>query len=311
MKIVFASSDEISIPVFRFLVSKGLVDMLITSPDAPKKRSGKLIPPQIKLEALSLGVKVYQPVRLGKDAREYIRANTDADTLISFSYGKIFGPKFLSLFQYKFNIHPSLLPKYRGPSPLYQMLINADREGGISIQDISLGVDEGDVFFRSTFMLDGTEDMEVLRKKVSLEAEKLVEESFAELWTKKGEAQHGDATYSSFIRKEDGKLDFKESAKKLHSLIRASYPWPKCYTSVSGEVLYILGVHGSVFSPFEETNGEEPGTVVSFEKGKGLKVATGDGYIYITRVQPPCKKEMDAGSYINGNSSVIGKILGV
>ena len=91
----------------------------------------------------------------------------------------------------------------------------------------------------------------------------------------------------------------------------ASYPWPKCYTSVSGEVLYILGVHGSVFSPFEETNGEEPGTVVSFEKGKGLKVATGDGYIYITRVQPPCKKEMDAGSYINGNSSVIGKILGV
>ena len=310
MKIVFAATGDIAIPAFEALVEKNLVSMLLTAPDQRGKRGNKLIPPKIKEIALSFSIPVFQPERIGGKEREYIVAEAKADTLVSFCYGKIFGPKFLSCFSKKYNIHPSILPKYRGCAPLYATILNRDGKYGISIQDISEKVDEGDVYSSMEFPLDGKEDRKALEEIVSIKARDMVSSFFSNPDAFSPHRQEGDGSYTNFIRKEDGILDFSKSAEELHALIRALYPWPKGTTTLDGCPFYLLGVSSSVFAPFEKTNGEIPGTIVSYEDGKGLKVATGNGYLYVTRVQEACRKEMDAKSFVNGRKDIFGKVLG-
>lgn len=307
MKILFASTSAIAIPLLEELNKKGYISCVFTSPDTPSKRGKALIPTPIKTKAIELGIPCYTPEHLNREEREIVKKE-GADTLLSFSYGKIFGPKFLSLFDYTFNVHPSLLPKYRGCSPIYNTIKNLDREGGISIQKIALGIDTGDIYREISFSLDGTETNEELEKKVSLMALSLVSSVLSSIGTIEPYKQEGEPSYTSFIKKEDGKIDWNESASAIHALIRASNPWPRSYTSFGDMQLSLTAVFGSAFSSFEECS-EVPGTVVSLDKKKGLKIATGNGYIYVTRVLPQAKKEMDAVSFVNGNKSIIGALL--
>lgn len=307
MKILFASTSAIAVPLLEELHKKGYISCVFTSPDTPSKRGKALIPTPIKTKAMELGLPCYTPEHLNREEREIVKKE-GLDTLLSFSYGKIFGPKFLSLFDYTFNVHPSLLPKYRGCSPIYNTIRNLDREGGISIQKIALGIDTGDIYKSVSFSLDGTETNEDIEKKVSFLAPPLVLNVLSSISDIEPYKQEGEPSYTTFIKKEDGKIDWNNSATTIHALIRASNPWPRSYTSFSGMQLSLTGVFGSAFSSFEECN-EAPGTVVALDKKKGLKIATGNGYIYITRVLPQSKKEMDAASFVNGNKSIIGALL--
>lgn len=306
MRIVYAATGDIAVPLLEALHEKGLVSLVITAPDAAGKRGKKLIPSPVKVKALELGLDVYQPETIRTEAREHI-ASYNADTLLSFCYGKIFGPKFLSLFSNTFNVHPSLLPLYRGCSPIYAAIANGDRKTGITLQRIGAGVDEGDVFAVREITLDGTETDESLSRIVSYEAPSLVLPVLLDD-ERKSHKQEGEPTYSSFVKKEDGRVSFS-SAAAVHAQIRACYPWPKAYALLDGEPIYLTGVYGSLFDIIHEKPAEKAGTIVSFTKGKGLKIALEDGYIYITRVLPPMKKEMDAASYINGHGDIIGRIL--
>lgn len=309
MKILFAATDYIAIPLLDSLAKENLIRAVFTAPDKPGKRGKTLIPTPIKTRALELGLEVYTPETLKKEARELV-SSLEVDTLLSFCYGKIFGPKFLSLFKNKFNVHPSSLPKYRGCAPLYATILNGDKESAISLQDIALGIDEGDIYNTLPFSLTGRESVDELTEKVASLVPSLVLPVLNDLDSFEKRAQIGDASYHMFISKEDGKLDFSKSALSLHCQIRACYPWPKAYASMGDDKLILTGVYGSAFDEFEKTNGERPGTVVDIVKNKGLKIATGDGYLYVTRVLPPMKKEMDAASYVNGNRGIIGFVLG-
>ena len=307
MRIVYAATGTIAIPLLEALAERGLVALVVTAPDAPGKRGKALIPSPVKVRALELGLEVYQPESIKKNEREHI-ASFGADTLLSFCCGKIFGPKFLSIFKETYNVHPSLLPLYRGPSPIYQAIRNGDRETGISLQKIGLGVDEGDIFSTLRISLDGTETEESLSEKVS----KLVPDFVLPVLldeNRKAMKQEEEPSFTSFITKEDGRIDFSATAFSVHSQIRACYPWPKAYALLDGSPLYLTGVYGSAFDIIKENPEEKPGTIVSFEKGKGLKIAFTDGYLYINKVLPPMKKEMDAASFINGRRDVIGKVL--
>ena len=139
MRIVFAATGEIALPLLSALAEEKLIALVLTAPDAPGKRGKTLVQSPVKKLALELGLEVYQPETIRKEAREHI-ASYGADTLLSFCYGKIFGPKFLSIFSNTFNVHPSILPKYRGPSPVYQAIRNGDRKTGVSLQKIGARV---------------------------------------------------------------------------------------------------------------------------------------------------------------------------
>lgn len=306
MRIVFASSDSISIPLLEALNEKSLVSLVLTTPDQREKRGNKLVPNPLKVRALELGLEVYDPESLKKDARNKIRENK-ADVLISFSYGKIFGPMFLSLFKYTFNIHPSLLPKYRGCSPLYATILNQDRVGGITVQRIGEKVDEGEIYKTLQFELDGSESKIKLEEKVSHLVPSLFLSVLDNLNSITPYKQEGEESWTDFVKKDDGKLDFSDSASTLHAIIRASLPWPKAYAYLEDKKILITGVSGSSFDIIEKVS-EEPGTICSYEKGRGLKVATTEGYLYITKLLPPMKKEMDAISFVNGYRP-IGKVF--
>ena len=307
MKILYAATDTIAVPLLSLLGEKGLVGAVFTAPDAPGKRGKTLIPTPVKVKALELGLPVYTPEHLKKEERELVKS-LSVDTLLSFCYGKIFGPKFLALFRHTFNVHPSPLPKYRGCAPIYASIKNLDRETAITLQEIGLGIDEGRVFASLPLSLNGDETTLTLEAKVSNLVPEFVFDALSKIETITPVEQKGEASYTSFINKEDGKIDWHKSAEEIHALVRACIPWPRAYCTLGNDKLLITGVYGSAFSPFSPST-EEPGTVVGLEKGKGLKIATGSGYLYVTRVLPPMKKEMDAASYVNGNRSIIGTVL--
>ena len=307
MRIVFAATGDIAVPLLEALAAENLISLVLTAPDAPGKRGKALVPSPVKVKALELGLDVYQPETIRTEARDHI-ASYGADTLLSFCYGKIFGPRFLSLFSETFNVHPSLLPLHRGPSPVYQAIRDCDRSTGISLQRIGLGVDEGEVYSTMVIPLDGTETEKSLSDKVA----GLVPDFVLSVLHDPGRKpapQEGAATYTSFVSKEDGRISFQESAERVHAQIRACCPWPKAYALLDGEPLYLTGVYGRGFSLERSDAMEKPGTIVSCDKGKGLRIALQDGYIHITRVLPPMKKEMDAASFVNGRRDIIGRIL--
>lgn len=309
MRILYAATDHIAVPLLEALHKENLVGAVLTSPDAPGKRGKSLIPSPIKVKAMELGLEVYCPETLRTEAREYVKT-LSCDTLLSFCYGKVFGPMFLSLFEHTFNVHPSALPKYRGCAPIYAAIRNIDKESAISLQSIALKVDEGDIYARLSFKMDGTETNDSLSEKVSLLAPELVLPALKKIESIVPEKQgQENVSYQKFITKDDGRIDFSQPAKLIHAQIRATYSWPKAYCLLSDEKLILTSVFGSVFDEFEKTEGEEPGTVVALDKKKGLKIATSDCYLYVNRVLPPMKKEMDANSYVNGNRGIVGSVL--
>lgn len=308
MKILFAATGEIAVPTLKALANEGLVKAVFTAPDAQAGRGRELIKSPIKIASEELGIPASSPEHLGKTAR--VEASlTGCDTLLSFCYGKIFGPKFLSLFPHAYNIHPSLLPKYRGPSPIFGAIKNGDRESGISLQRIALSCDEGAVLKKVAFPLEGTETVASLEAKVAPLASKLAIEFFKNPSACEEKEQTGEVSWSPLIVKDDGKLDFSKTAFELHCQIRACNPYPKAFCTFKGEPLYILGAFGSAFDIESVPCSEKSGTVVAFEKARGFKIATASGYLYVTKLQKPARKVVDALSFNNGNHDFLGTVL--
>ena len=167
MRILYAATGDIAVPLLGQLAAEGLVGAVLTAPDAPGRRGKSLVPSPVKVKALELGIPVMQPETLRTEARAEA-SSFSCDTLLSFCYGKIFGPRFLAMFGRKLNVHPSILPRYRGCSPIYAAIRAGDSETGITLQEIAEGVDEGDIYGCLPIALDGTETQESLEEKVRL-----------------------------------------------------------------------------------------------------------------------------------------------
>ena len=307
MKLLFAATEAIAVPLLEKLNEKGIVTAVFTTPDAPKKRGKGFVPTPIRVKAEELGLPVFTPEHLNREEREIVKS-LGVDSLLSFSYGRIFGPKFLSLFRYTFNVHPSPLPSYRGCSPIFNVIRNREKETAIAVQRISLEIDEGEIYGMEPITLDGTETAESLEAVISEMAPSFVLSVLESVDNIIPYPQRGEASYTGFIKKDDGRIDWSESASSIHALIRACYPWPKAWCLYNGSPFIITGVHSSSFLPFEPCS-ETPGTVVALDKKKGLKIATGDGYLYVSHVLPPMKKEMDAAAFVNGARNFIGTVL--
>ena len=272
----------------------------------------------MKTAALELGIPVLQFDSLRTPARDAV-GSIGANVLVSFAFGRIFGPMFLALFPNgRFNVHPSHLPLFRGPSPIQATILGGLREAAISIQTIGEKMDEGDIWGMMHFPLEGSETTSLLTDRVSLEAASFVPNVLKQALH--GEispvAQCGEPSYCRMIDKADGKLDFSKSVLELHSLVRASYPWPKAFAFASGREVFITGVWGG-FSEVEQILGEartsalegsalpETGTVVGFRKDRGIGIACADGVLWVNGLQLPAKKEMDHKAFVNGNRWIL------
>lgn len=310
MRILFAGTPEIAVPTLKALNENFEIGLVLTNPDARQGRSKKLVASAIKSTAIELNIPCLQPERLRGDVLKEV-ASYNCDVLVCFAYGKIFGPRFLSMFEGGcYNIHPSRLPQFRGSSPIQYAILKGLDSTAITIQKLSKGVDEGDVCSTENVKLDGNENTKDLTEKIANISAPFAVETFKKLETGTlvSIPQSGDVSYTEMLSKDESLLNFEDNAKSIHCKIRAYYPWPKAYTIYDGKILFITGVLPLTHEKRDESI--KPGTVIEKRKKQGLVIACGDELLIVKTLQLTGKKEMDFNSFYNGNSKIIGSLLG-
>lgn len=310
MRIVFAGSPDIAVSSLEKTALNFDIAAVLTNPDKVTGRGRRIKFNPVKTKALELDLTILQPETLGSEIRNQI-VSLKPDILVVFAYGKIFGPKFLSIFPMGgVNVHPSLLPKYRGSSPILSSILNGDSETGISIQRINLEMDTGAILTQELIKLSGEETTESLSSFVSSKSADILIKTLQDVETGnicEIEQDESLATYCTKLIKEDGEINWNESAVQIDRKIRAYTPWPKAYTLYKDKKLLIL--KGCPFLKETDLNGE-PGTVLGFDKSDGILIQTGEGLLAVSFLQLQSKKAIDWKSFINGTQNFTGCVLG-
>jgi len=321
IRVFFAGSSAIAVPSLEALAFKDGVELAgtLTNPDTPKGRSGTPEPTEVGYAAQKIlrqyekqgkaAFPVLKPAKLDAPVREQISL-LKPDLLVSFAYGRIFGPKFLALFPLGgINIHPSLLPKYRGPSPIQAAILNRDTVTGITVQRLAQEMDSGDILAVEQFQLMGGETFGSLSEVVSGKSANLLLEVLGNIADGKAEGtpqDHGKASFCSVIKKDDGIIDWKMSASQIEARIRAFDPWPLCRTVHNGRQLFIL--KADVFK--DKDTGVKPALVLGIDKQAGILVQTGEGILAVKELQYQAKKALYFPDFLNGARDFEGSILG-
>lgn len=304
MRILFAGTPDIAVPCLTALAGAHEVEAL-TNPDAPSGRGTSLTAPPVKARALELGLRVHQPVKLDAAARALFEGRFDL--LVSFAYGKIFGPLFLGLFpQGGLNVHPSLLPRWRGPSPLAAAILARDGRTGITVQRLAPQMDSGDTVTTRERALDGTETTGSLTAWAAAAAPELLLKAIAEVEAGTAGVPQDEtrATYCRLISKEEGLLDWSLPAAELDARIRAYDPWPGAFTVWNGQRLTLKR------SSLIVSSGTGAPGLVAVDKSNGILIQTGSGQLAVRELQLSGRKSLDFRSFLNGNPALIGSRLG-
>ncbi|GHV91858.1 methionyl-tRNA formyltransferase [Spirochaetia bacterium] len=350
MRIIFAGSPAIAVPclemVSKLAESAGAAVTVptqgfelagvLTNPDSSKGRHGRLEPTDVGIAAGVLSEKlaprglppipILKPEKLGGEAREAVAA-LKPDLLVSFAYGRIFGPKFLALFPLGgINIHPSLLPKYRGPTPIPRAILNRDVETGITVQRLATEMDSGDILLQERLPLGGRETTASLSEEAGRRAAPLLAEALRGIaaGTLTGRPQdHGTASCCALLSKDDGRIDWNKSAPEIDAQIRAYTPWPLSWTTHGDQYLYILAAEtapdtmpagkmatDTLLSAAAGVPKPAPGTVLGVDKQRGILVQTGDGVLAVTMLQYRTKKALEWRAFLNGVRDFTGALLG-
>lgn len=328
MRILFAGTPEIALPSLQAIHTASRspggerLDLVavLTSPDAPAGRKRVLTAPPVKTWAVDRNVPVLQPARLDASARQTV-AGFRPDILVAVAYGKIFGPRFLDLFDLGgLNVHPSLLPRHRGPSPIPAAILAGDNTTGVTVQRLAREMDAGDILLQRGIPLSDDATTPRLERELGLLGAELLVTALCRVadGVASEQPQNGnDVTYCSLIRKADGTVTWTESARRLDRMIRAYTPWPGVRCAWHGTPLQL--VQARWVPPSEiagipalaGTSGSDrrPGEVIGVDNREGILVQTVDGILAIRRLKLQARKEMDFQSFLNGNSSFIGSVL--
>ena len=312
MRVLFSGSPAIAIPSLETVNRQDGIELVgvLTNPDSPRGRHGTPQPTDIAEAAQKLnGVPVLKPLKLDASVREQI-GSLKPDLLVSFAYGRIFGPKFLSLFPLGgINIHPSLLPKYRGPSPIQAAILNRDTVTGITIQTLAREMDQGDILAAEQIPLSGRETAGSLGELAALKgAQELSEvlKKIADGTVTRTAQNHSEASYCALITRNDGLIDWNLGAAQIEAKIRAFDPWPLCRTVHNDRELFIL--EAGVFKG--QAPVKSPGQVLGIDKNNGILIQTGDGILSVTRLQYQAKKALFWRDFLNGVHDFSGSQLG-
>jgi len=297
--VVFFGSSEFSLSALRACFDFQQVSFVITTP--PQKKGRGLIesPTPVYEWAVKKGLPVEAPANL-KDPE--FRARVEAlkpDFFVVSSYGKMIPSAWLKIPRLALNIHPSLLPKYRGAAPMTWPILNGDTETGLSIAEVTDKLDAGDIFYQSRMPLDpriDAQELSSLLAEKSYEALKIVFKEIAENLLKRIPQTDSDSCYARKLTKEDGFIDWNKSAVELSNQIRGLVPWPIAQTFYQKEPLQILKAHSEEAAP----GVFKAGQMISIHKEGWIKIQTGKGALNLELVKPAGKKQMSAADFARG-----------
>ena len=316
MKLIFMGTPEIAACVLKSIIDSGKheITAVVTQPDKPKGRGHEMDAPPVKKLALEHGLTVLQPEKAGTpEFIETIRA-LEPDVIAVAAYGKILKPALLEIPKYGcINVHASLLPKYRGASPIQWAVINGEEKSGVTIMHMAEGLDTGDMIMKEEVTLDKKETAGSLHDKLAAVGGPLLLKALDALaaGTAQGIRQNEEeATYVTTLDKSFGKIDFNNPAEKIERLIRGLNPWPTAYTKINDKLLKIWdadALPGNLIP--KDMAKAEKGTVIRAE-GDELLVLSANSILKINELQLEGKKRMSTADFLRGFKIERGTILG-
>lgn len=303
-------TPDFAVPVLETLLAseKHTVKAVVTQPDKARGRSGKLIFTPVKEVAVKNDIPVYTPKKV-KDSEfvEKLR-QIPCDIIVVVAFGQILSKEVLDFPKYGcVNVHASLLPRWRGAAPIQWSILEGDEKTGVTIMQMDVGLDTGDMLATAEVPLLGTETGESLFEQLSTLGGPLLLDTLEDI--QKGEAKpvkqkEEESTYAKMLTREMGELDFQEEAVRLERYVRGLNSWPSAYTHYHGKMLKIWEA-----AVVEEDRKGRPGEIVELQKD-GFLIQTGNGCLKALQVQLEGKKRMAAGDFLRGMQMKPGDLLG-
>lgn len=308
-KIVFMGTPDFSVPSLKTLIATQEVVGVVTQPDRPAGRGQQLRPSPVKVAAEAADIPVYQPKSLRTEEAAAPLRDWQPDVIVVAAFGQILRPHVLALPPHGcLNVHASLLPRWRGASPIQHALMAGDAESGVCLMQMEAGLDTGPVFACHATPIYDDDTAASLHDRLAHLGAALLRERLDDILTGRLTAHAQDnalSTYAPMISKEDGRLDWTKSAAELDRQIRAMTPWPGAFTTWQGQPLKILSA-----KPRAHSRSVPPGFVVYDMEAKETAVATGSGSLVLETIQLAGKKAMSATDFGRGRPDFADSQLG-
>lgn len=302
-------TPQFAVPCFEMLVKEGHeISAVVTQPDKQRGRGNKVSYCEVKECALSHNIEVLQPEKVKNNQNFIDKIKSIApDVIVTCAYGKILPKEILDIPSFGcINVHASLLPKYRGASPINKVIIEGEKETGITTMYTDVGMDTGDILLSAKVEIGDDVTAGQLHDELSFLGARVLRETLVRLENGGIERIPQDesrCSYANMMNKDTGKINWSKSSKDIHNLVRGTNPWPVAFTYYKDTKLKIWET-----KLLNQKIEDEPGKIISVSK-EGIDVATGNGIIRIIEIQAPSKKRMKVSQYILGNNIEKGEMF--
>ncbi len=307
MKVIFLGTPEFALNVLKSIDSSHhQVCAVVCQPSKPKGRGGKLEHPPTKVYADEKGISVYQFNKISKEGVDVLKS-LNADIMVTAAYGQILSQEVLDITKYGvINVHASLLPKYRGSSPIQWAIRNGETKTGVTIMKTEAGIDTGDMLLsKECEITEDDTDQTMFTKLGEVGAEIIVDAlDLIEQENAVFVPQSQDYSYFPMIKKETAKLDFSLTAKEVCNTVRAFSMWPTAHFNIGEQTFKVFKA-----DVYESEISGQCGEVVLSSSKTGLVIKCKGGAVEIKEIQAPNSKRMRAKDYLNGKSIEVGTIV--
>lgn len=310
MRIVFMGTPDFAVGSLQALCESGKHEILavVTQPDRPKGRGNKLLQTPVKEYALAQGLTVYQPQKVKTPEFVELLHELQPELIVVAAFGQFLSKEILELPKYGcINVHASLLPKYRGAAPIQYAIIKGEKESGVTIMQMDIGMDTGAMLDKVVVPIAENTTMGELHDALREQGAALLLEVIDKIATGTAVAEPQDneqATYATLLDRSMEHIDWSKTAQEVHNLIRGFNPAPSTFTKLpNGKSLKIWGSKMT-----DKSSAAAAGTVIATGK-HSFFVACGEGVLEITEVQPESKKRMPAQVFLNGRGVQEGDLL--
>lgn len=298
MKIIFFGNGEFSVKVLKKLNQHHKVHSVVTTPDKKQGRGQQFVEPKVKVFAKEHNIECKQFTKVSVDGIDYLK-NEKPDIILTAAFGQILSRELLSIPKIGvLNVHGSMLPKYRGASPIQSAIINGDKETGITIMRTVYELDAGDILLQKSVEIEDFDTSSTMFEKLAVLGGECIVEAVDKIQSGNytfTPQNDNEATYTKIMKKEDAKINFQKTAKQVYDFIRGMYSWPIAYFEIENEK---IKVYESEIIHTEQQY--KAGTILSADNKSGLIVACLEDAIRLKKLQKTSGKVLDDVAFLNG-----------